>query len=222
MKTERVLYTIELILLMTFPLILFVFYKAYTSDRLMWDFVMEAASYVNQIPNGTAFSSCFFLFLGVANLFIFNRFFTQKQNFGWKQIVIIALTSTFSLFTTYFIPIGFNGLEGIDELIYPWILTSDALRLDYFLIERIQYVFILFYLGIAFLSILIHWHVSMEFLRFVFKLEQIKFKGMIVGKYFPVPFFVGASLLFILYVDEYQLYRLTSIFYIGLIFFSYY
>lgn len=219
MKTERVLYTVELILLMTFPLILFVFYKAYTSNILIWDFVMEAASYVNQIPNGTSFSSCFFLFLGVANLFIFNRFFTQKQNFGWKQIAIIGITSAFTLFTTYFIPIGFNGLEGVDELVYPWILTSDALRLDYFLIERIQYVFILFYLGIAFLSILIHWHVSMEFLKFVFNLDQIKYKGLFVGKYIPVPFFVGTALLFMLYVDEYQLYLLTSIFYIGLIFF---
>lgn len=217
MKTDRVLYTVEIILLITFPLILFIFYKAYTSESLEWDFVKEAALYVNQLPNLNVFSACFFLFLGVANLFIFNRFFTKEQIFGWKQIIIIAIVSVSTLFTTYFIPIGFNGFENIDELIYPWISTSDSLRMDFFIIERVLYVFLLFYLGIAFLSIIIHWHVCLEFLKFVFKLDNIKYKGKNIGKFFPIPFLMAISLFFIRELNENQLFRYTSLFYNSLI-----
>lgn len=213
MRTERILYTVEIILFITFPLILFIFYKAYSSSNLNWDFVKEAALYINQFPNVHAFSACFFLFLGAANLFIFNRFFTEKQNFGWKQIIVVAIVSISTLFTTYFIPIGFNGFENIDELVYPWIATSDSLRMKFFIIERVLYVFLLFYLGIAFVSILIHWHVSMEFLKFVFSLEKMKYKGKEVGKFIPIPFFTIISLFFVRHLNEYQLFRYTSFFY---------
>lgn len=219
MKTDRVLYTIEMILLITFPLILFIFYKAYTSDELEWGFVREAALYINQLPNIESLSSCFFLFLGVANLFIFNRFFTRKQNFGWKHIALIGIIATLTLFTTYFVPIGFNGFDNIDNLVYPWISTSDSLRMQFFIIERVQFVFLLFYLGIAFISILIHWHVSMEFLKFVFNLEKMKYKEFNFGIYIPVPFFIGTSFLIVNVLNEYQLFRFSSIFYKALIFF---
>ncbi|MDI7742024.1 GerAB/ArcD/ProY family transporter [Lysinibacillus fusiformis] len=219
MKTERVLYTIELILLITFPLILFIFYKAYTSKSIEWDFVKEAALYVNQLPNVNSFASCFFLFLGVANLFIFNRFFTKKQNFKWMHIAFIGIISTLTLFTTYFIPIGFNGFENIDDLVYPWITTSDSLRMEFFMIERVLFVFLLFYLGIAFLSILIHWHVSIEFLKYVFKLEEIKFRGFNLGKYIPILFFIAVSLLFVRVMNEYKLFRISIYFYNTLIIF---
>lgn len=219
MKTERVLYTIELILLITFPLILFIFYKAYTSNSLEWDFVKEAALYVNQLPNINSFASCFYLFLGVANLFIFNRFFTKKQNYKWKHMASIGIISTLTLFTTYFIPIGFNGFESIDDLVYPWITTSDSLRMEFFMIERVLFVFLLFYLGVAFLSILIHWHVSLEFLKSIFNLEKIKFRGLNVGNFIPLPFFIVTSLLFVRKLNEYQLFRFSSIFYNSLIIF---
>ena len=218
MKTEKVLFTIELILLITFPLILYIFYKAYTSKSLEWDFVKEAALYINQLPNIHSYSACFFLFLGVGNLFIFNRFFTKKQNYKWKHIALIALISTLTLCTTYFIPIGFNGFENIDKFVYPWITTSDSLRMEFFMIERVLFVFLLFYLGIAFISILIHWHVSIEFLKYVFNFDKIQFKGVNVGKYIPIPIFIGTSLYFVLEVNEYQLFRVSSFFYNTLIF----
>ncbi|KGR78774.1 GerAB/ArcD/ProY family transporter [Ureibacillus sinduriensis] len=219
MRSERVLYTIELVTLITFPLTIFIFYKAYTSDNLNWDFVKDAALYVNQMPNLNSFGACLFLFLGVVNLFIFNRFFTEKQSFKWKHAALIGVISTMTLFTTYFIPIGFHGFENIDELVYPWISTSDSIRMEFFIIERVLFVFILFYLGIAFLSILIHWHVSMEFLKFVFHLEKIKFRGLTVGTVIPLPFFIGISLYFLRELNEYQLFRISGLFYDSLIFF---
>ena len=218
MKTDRILYTVEMILIITSPLILFIFFKAYSSKSLNWDFVKEAALYINQLPNWHSFSACFFLFLGAANLFIFNRFFTDKQKFGFRQIMFIVLISIGTLFTTYFIPIGFNGLEGIDDLVYPWISTTDSLRMDYFIIERVLFMFLLFYLGIAFLSILIHWHAAVEFLKFIFKLEKVKYKEKVIGIFLPLPFFVAISLYLVTELTEYQLIRYTSYFYEGLVF----
>ncbi|MBM7663840.1 hypothetical protein JOC25_000296 [Solibacillus kalamii] len=218
MKTDRVLYTVEMILIITSPLILFIFYKAYSSPSLNWDFVMEAVLYINQLPNWHSFSACFFLFLGAANLFIFNRYFTDKQTFGFKQIMVIIFICVSTLFTTYFVPIGFNGFEGINELVYPWISTTDSIKMDYFIIERVLFMFLLFYLGIAFLSILIHWHASMEFLKFVFKLEKIKFKNISIGKFLPLPIFTAISIFLAKELTEYQLFRYTSYFYDALVF----
>lgn len=218
MKTERVFYTIEVLILITCPLIFFIFFKAYSAQSLNWDFVKEAALYINQIPNYHSFSACFFLFLGAANLFVFNRFFTKKQTFGLKQIVILVFISIATLFTTYFIPIGFNGFENIDQLVYPWITTTDSLRMDFFVVERVLFIFLLFYLGIAFLSILIHWHAAMEFLKFVFNLEKIKYKGKIVGTLLPIPIFIVISLVIVRKVNEYQLFLYTRYFYNILVF----
>ena len=185
----------------------------------MWDFVKEATLYINQTPNINAFSACFFLFLGVSNLFIFNRFFTQKQNYSWKQMAYIAVIATITLFTTYFIPIGFNGLNDIQNLVYPWISTSDSLRMKFFLVERVLYIFLLFYLAIAFLSILVHWYVSFEFLKFVFNLEKIKWKGFKLGIFLPIPFFIALAIFSVFIFNEHRLFRFTNLFYNLLIIF---
>jgi len=219
MKTERILYTLEILILIGFPIIVFVFYKAYSSDKLEWAFVKDAALYFNQLPNLHSFSACFYLFLGVANLFIFNRFFTEKQNFNWKNVLFIGLLSSLALFTTYFIPIGFNGLDHIEELVYPWISTSDSLRMDFFLIERVLFVFLILYVGIAYLSIMIHWHVSLEFINSIFNLEKVKFKGIAIGKLIVILLYVGVSLFFVRKLNEYQLFLFTSLFYDMLIIF---
>lgn len=64
---------------------------------------------------------------------------------------------------------------------------------EFFIIERVLYVFLLFYLGIAFLNIIIHWHVAIEFLKFVFNLDNIKYKGKNIGRFLPIPFFIVIS-----------------------------
>jgi len=217
MKSDRILYTIEIILTLALPLIFFVFLKAYGGPNINWDFVKLAAQYIYHPPSWTPFAACFFLFLGSANLFIFNRFFTTKQNFGWKQILFVSFLMIGTLFTTYFIPIGYNGFENIDELVYPWISTSDSLRMKYAIIERVLFVFLLFYLMIAFLSILIHWHVCTEFLKFLFKLNKIKVKGFSFGNFIPLIFYAVISLYLVLKLDEYQLFKYTSFYYLYLV-----
>lgn len=213
MKTERVLYTIELIFIITIPFITSIFLYTYTSEDLKWDFVKEAALYFYQMPNFYAFSACLYLFLGVANLAIFNRFFKDKQTFGLKQLSFVFVVAIAAIFTTYFIPIGFNGSEKIGDLIFPWITTSDSIRLRYFVIERLLFVFLLSYLGIAFLSMLIHWHVSIGFLKFVFNFNKMKYKGLNFGPFIPIIIFTVISIYYVRTINEYQLFRYSSVLY---------
>lgn len=213
MKTDRVLYTIEIVFVINFPIIIFIIIKAYTSKNLNWDFIREAMLHVVQAPNIHAVSSSIFLFLGVVNLVIFNRFFTQKQNFGLKQIIVLVFIAIATTFTTYFIPIGFHGSESIGELVYPWIATSDSMRMRYFVIERLVYVFLLLYLSMAFLSILIHWHVAVELFKFIFKLEKMKFKGINIGYIILIVFFTVSSLYIIVSLTEYQLFQYSKYFF---------
>lgn len=213
MKTDRVLYTIEIVFLINFPIIVFIIFKAYTSKDLNWDFIKEAMLHVVEMPNVNAVAACIFLSLGVVNLVIFNRFFTHKQHFGLKQIIVIAFISSATIFTTYFVPIGFHGIKEIDELVYPWIATSDSMRMRFFLIERLIYVFLLLYLGMAFLSILIHWHVSVELFKFIFKLEKWKYKDLNIGYGILILLFAASSLFIILTLSEYQLFRYSVYFF---------
>lgn len=213
MKTDRVLYAIEIVFLINFPLIIFIIIKAYTSKDLNWDFIKKSMLYIVQMPNINVVTSCIFLFLGVVNLVVFNRFFTHKQHFGLKQVVVISFIAVSTIFTTYFIPIGFHGLKSIDELIYPWVATSDSMRMRYFLIERLVYVFLLLYLAMAFLSILIHWHVAVELFKFIFKLEKLKLKGINVGNILLVALFAVCSLYLIVTLTEYQLFQYSIYFF---------
>jgi len=229
MKTDRVLYTIEIIFLINFPIIIFIIIKAYTSKSLNWDFIKAAMLHVVEMPNMNVITACIFLSLGVVNLVIFNRFFTQKQNFGLKQIMVVAFISIATIFTTYFIPIGFHGLKSIEEMIYPWVATSDSMRMKFFLIERLVYVFLLLYLSMAFLSILIHWHVAVELFKFVFRLEKIKYKDIPIGYLIIILFFTAASLFLIVTLTEYQLFQyskyffnLTAVNFFGMIFLLFY
>ncbi|MCP1144438.1 GerAB/ArcD/ProY family transporter [Lysinibacillus endophyticus] len=212
-KTDRVLYTVEIIMLITFPLIIYIFFKASTDANINWNFIKEATLYINQMPNLESFTSSFYLFLGVGNLFIFNRFFNIKQKFGWKQIISIFFITILTLFTTYFIPIGFHGTSEIESLVYPWLQTSDSLRMKYSLIERVLFVFLLFYLCIAFLSILIHWHVAVEYLKYLFTFEKIKVKDVNIGILIPPAIFTVISTYFVQALNESQLFRFSSIFY---------
>lgn len=214
MKADRVLYTVEIMFFLTIPIILFIFYKAYTSEQIEWDYVKVAFTYINTSPNILPTMATFYTYLGVLNLITFNQFFTIKQKFGWKQLTSIVLVGISVLFTTYFIPIAFNGFEYIETVMYPWVTTADSLRLRYGVIERVVFIFLLFYLGIAVVSLLIHWHVSIELLKSVFNFNKLKIMNVRITPLLVISIFTTITICTVLYLDEYELYLYTGYFYI--------
>ncbi|MFC4410035.1 GerAB/ArcD/ProY family transporter [Chungangia koreensis] len=213
MKTNRIFYSVEMILAFFFPLVFFIILKAITSDKINWDYAKIAVTYVNHTPSFAAFAAASFTFYGVSNLVIFNRFFTTQQQFGFKQLITVVGSAIVILMITYFIPIGFNGFKGIESLVYPWIATSDSLRMEYGIIERILFIFLLFYLAISFISILIHWHVSLELLKSTFDFDRYRIKSFPAMHFCVVSIFGVVSALLTIYLTEYQLFISTEKFY---------
>ncbi|MFB9760186.1 GerAB/ArcD/ProY family transporter [Ectobacillus funiculus] len=212
MSSKSVLYTLEAILVFNIPLVILIMIKAYTSEGMEWDFVKEAIMYIYHTPSYSAFSAALFSSIGAVNLIIFNRVFTKKQRMTLLQLGIIFFTLIGNLATTYFVPIGYIGFYHLDRVVYPWVFTSDALRLEFGFIERVLFIFLVLYLAVSFLSILIHWHVVIELLKKMIWLERFKWKEHNLTPYLFVVVFWFISLQTSSYLTEYQVTLYTSYF----------
>ncbi|MCJ8009971.1 GerAB/ArcD/ProY family transporter [Lederbergia wuyishanensis] len=214
MHTKGILYTIEAILLISSPLIVFLIAKAYMSSEFEWDFVREAAMHVYRMPSYNAFSSAFYIFLGITNLIIFNRAWsTKKIQVSVKHVFLMGLAGIMILITIYVVAIGMNGFESIDQLVYPAITTSDTLRMQYGMIERVLYLFLLFFLAITFLNLLLHWHITVEILKSVIWFKKFKWKENNLTPLIFLAIFWSVSLYTATSLDEYHLFTYTRFFF---------
>ncbi|MDN3015227.1 GerAB/ArcD/ProY family transporter [Paenibacillus sp. BSR1-1] len=178
LPTKRVMYFLEIVLFLNTPLIGFIIYKTLTSEFLSWDSILEVGTHLFEKPSLKAMAAATYTFSGFTNLIIFNRVIKEKLKI-WNFIIILFL-GVFNLFTTFFIPIGFHGSDGAQEYLYPWISTSDSLRLVYSPIERVLYIFLMFYMSISLMSISIHWHVAFELLKGTFKEKENNKKNWMI------------------------------------------
>jgi len=210
MKSRSVLYTIEFVLICCLPVISIITIKAYTSPELHWDFIKESLMHINQYPTFSGIAASIYLLLGGFNLIIFNRTFTREQRINWKNMLFIGVIGGVALVTTYFIPIGMLGFDGVDSVVYPWITTSDTLRLKFFVVERVLFIFLLLYLAISFLSVLIHWHVTLELLKSIIWFKRLKWKEQNLTPHLFIGLFWVGSLTVVTYINEHKLTTYTS------------
>lgn len=186
MTARNILYLSEIVFFIVIPFITFILLKGYFSSDLNWDYVGIAAMHINHLPDYTAFCSSLFIVIGVANLVIFNRYFTKLKKPTWKGMSLLTVLCTFILFSTYFLPIGFAGFDSLENALYPWIITSDSMRMKYGIVERVLFLFIGVFLILAVLSIIILWHVSIQLLVSVIHFNRFKWRGFNV----TIPFFI--------------------------------
>lgn len=186
MTARNILYVTEIVFLIVVPFIAFIIIKGYFSFDLNWDYVRVAVMHINHLPDYTAFSTSLFIVIGVANLVIFNRYFTKLKKPTWKGMSLLTIICAFILFSTYFLPIGFGGFDSLDNALYPWIMTSDSMRMKYGIIERIVFLFIGAFLALAVISIIILWHVSIQLFVGVFHFKRFKWRGFNL----TIPFFI--------------------------------
>ncbi|CAM3209499.1 GerAB/ArcD/ProY family transporter [Filibacter tadaridae] len=213
MKTRSVLDSTEIILFLFIPIIVFLLIEAYRSPELNWDFVKVAMMHVNHLPGYNAFTASLYAFIGVANLVIFNRNFSMKQKFGLKQLMLIGATGAFILFTTYFIPIGFIGFDSIKDIIYPWISTTDSIRMRLGVIERVIYLFLISFLAIALASVIIHWHIAVQLFGSIIHIKRLNWKEKNLTHYLFVIIFLIVGVKLTTYLTEYQLIRYSIFFF---------
>lgn len=202
LPTQRVMYFLEIVLFLNIPLIGFIIFKAFVNDYLSWDSILEVCTHLFEWPSLKSIAAATYCFSGYANLIIFNRVIKGKLKI--RNFIAILFLGAFNLFTTFFIPIGFHGSDGAVEYLYPWISTADSLRLIYSPIERVIFIFLMFYMSITLMSISVHWHVSYELIKGTFK-EKINKKL----NWLILSIFTGCAVAGIIYFNTVLLNKVT-------------
>ncbi|MGD6841711.1 GerAB/ArcD/ProY family transporter [Bacillus infantis] len=195
-KPEKVLYLLEIILILNGPLAVLLLIKIYLSGSLSWLDIKEAATHLWEMPTWKSVSAATYVFSGYANLVIFNTVLKGKAKPRFFLLVLPAGAAV--LATTYFVPIGTFGFEGVGDLEYPWLSSADAVRMELAFVERAFYIFILIYIGISLMNVVVHWHVAQSLIRSAVPLraenkntKTASFKKNIPLLLFAVLFFIG-------------------------------
>lgn len=176
MKSQSILFALELVFVLSLPLASYYVVKLYFTEQVSWDHIALAMTFIDHPPDYTVFSTTTYLFVGAFDIIIFNSLLKKKMVFGIKQALIVFGLGVFVIFTIYFIPIGVLGFDKIEGILYPWILTSDSIRMKFGIIERVIFVFLLLFLAIAFLNITIHWHVACKLFQSAFGIDEMNFQ----------------------------------------------
>lgn len=183
MDTDRILYLLEIVLALSIPFLAFILYKSLVSPYFSWNSTFEMATYVTHLPSYLAVSTATYAFSGYANMVIFNKCFKEKQRF--KYIWALGLLGFLISIHSFFVPIGFHGTVAIGNYQYPWVDTADSIRMNYGIIERLLYPFLLLYTLISLIHAVVHLHVSLEFLKGIFPFKKLaKGKGRFVWPLF--------------------------------------
>lgn len=161
LDSESILYALEIVLYMTVPLIVYMVWRVFSSPHFEWDAVMQIITYVWQMPRYETIAGATFIFSGYVNMVIFNRVFKKVKI---RHLWLFCIIGLFTLIISMFAPIGFLGADGAGEHVYPAFSTIDSLRIRYFIVERMIYVFYVVYLSLSLMNTIIHWHVSKELL----------------------------------------------------------
>ncbi|WP_248924178.1 GerAB/ArcD/ProY family transporter [Paenibacillus hamazuiensis] len=162
-KARTILYTLEMLLLLGLPLVCIIFAKSFLNRAINWDSIIAAGSHINTLPNWVTLAATTYIFSGYLNMSLFGRAFPQPVKTKW--IWLLGLLGFGIQLTTYFIPVGFHGLDGVGSYTYPWVSTADSMRIELGFVERVMYIFLLLYAGISAISIMVHWHTAIEFIK---------------------------------------------------------
>ncbi|MFC5468359.1 hypothetical protein ACFPPD_06480 [Cohnella suwonensis] len=161
--TRSVQFAMEIILILSAPLIIAILLKALFNKWLDWDAIRVVAGYVRTKPSFISFSAASLVFAGHNTLVVFNRMMPAPSRI--RRRWIIPLFCTFFLLVSVFIPIGFHGTVGVSHYIYLWSVTADSMVLEYGFVSRVLYIFLLLYTALSLLFAMNTWHTAMEVVK---------------------------------------------------------
>lgn len=158
-RTRTIMYLLEIVLITNIPFILLILYKSVMTDYMNWYTVWNVVSdYFDKLPNAKVISAATYLFTGYINMAVFNK--ESEGKFRPRLLGLIPLVGLFTLMTTVLIPIGYHGSEGAAQYVNVWVSTADSIRIEFGIVERVIYVFLLLYLNLSLLFATVTWHVG--------------------------------------------------------------
>ncbi|WP_336787209.1 GerAB/ArcD/ProY family transporter [Paenibacillus sp. MMO-177] len=163
-STKTVLYLMEIVLLVSVPLVLIILFKAVTSEDMNWYAVWNIATdSMFKLPNIHSISAASYVFTGYINIVIFNRELTSKLSL--RHLWFIPIVGIGVLATTFFIPIGIHGTEGVERYVYVWVSTADAFHMEYGFVERMVYIYLMLFLNLSLLFTTVVWHIGYQLIK---------------------------------------------------------
>lgn len=214
---KQVLNMLEIVLWVNTPFLLIVFLKAFLSDSISYPDVFEAATYVNQWPSLTLVANATYVFTGYINMLMLNKYF-KRPILKWPLAIFLPIGSSI-LLLSHFAPIAFYGFDGAGSLTFPWVATADALRLELSFIERVLYLFIIFYIGISVVNLILHGNIALEWFSQIFLSSPTEKPNRFYFILLTVLSVPGLSAKYL--IDEDHLLILSNIWMIGRIFSEY-
>jgi hypothetical protein len=176
MKTERTLFALEITLVISVPLIAGIFLKSLFNEFLSWDAMKVILTHSFETPSIENISAASYSLVGFYYISIYNRvLINKKKKLSLFFMFLIGVVGILNIFTSFLIPIGYNGADGVSEYIYPWFSTADSIRLEFGFIERVLFIFLLLYISVSMISATISSHTGFETLKSI--LPEIKWKG---------------------------------------------
>lgn len=159
-SSTTLLYSMMINFTLAIPVLIFMAVKSVTKEELLVDSMIVIAKHSFIMPTLTSVGAATYILAGYVNMVIFNRVFNGELQ--TKYLWVVGVVALGSILFTFYIPIGVFGTEAVEFLIYPWVSTADTMNFEYFVVERVLFIFLFLYFLLAVISTTIHWHVGLE------------------------------------------------------------
>ncbi|WP_274362962.1 GerAB/ArcD/ProY family transporter [Paenibacillus thermotolerans] len=202
-KQLAVVNVMEIGILLSLPFIAFITFKALSNELMDWDAVRSMSDYMLRPPSWQSMSAASYIFTGYLNLALTNRLYKDTRV---KHLWLIPVMGTIICFTSFFVPIGFHGTQAVNEYIFVWFSTADSIIMHFGFIERVLFVFLFMYIGLALLFTTLTWNIGLTLIRSCFRKRLGQNKKRIRIFNWAVSLAVGAgSLLYGSVINEKEL-----------------
>ncbi|AEI44105.1 GerAB/ArcD/ProY family transporter [Paenibacillus mucilaginosus] len=171
MKSNAILFALETLTVLMIPFMAFFLGKTMLNPGFSWDAVLKTVRSGWGFPTFEAMSAATFIFTGYTNMAVFHRAF-KSFKLKLRHLWIIAVPGVMTLLTSLLIPIGLLGSAGVDKHVYPWFSTADSIHIEFFLVERLVFVFYLFYITMSLISVIVHWHVAFHIVEIILPFKR--------------------------------------------------
>lgn len=204
LPSNKHLYFLEIVLVLTVPLFIILCFKAYFSDQIMSFSMLEAASRIFEPPTYGAFCAVSLLFSGCLAMTVFNRVIAPDV-LKVRYLLLLSVACLAFLLTAYFIPIGLFGADGVVHINYVWFATADNLRMQYGFIDRVLFITLPLNILTTLVFVVMTWHVGLEHWKAAWGSVRPGW-GSVITAYLPI---AGLSLLLFFVENQLGFTRVT-------------
>jgi hypothetical protein len=161
-ETVSFLYALDILLLLNYPIYLFLLGKLGLDLSHSIDSIIEIGTQAMHLPSPVTIAASAFNLSGFGFLMVFQSLAPEggKVKYIWTFAVLQMITQTI----VFILPTSFFGTEASGYFLDPIMAVADSSHLPYFFIERAIYIMLLVHASVGFIYAAMSWHVSRRML----------------------------------------------------------